>query len=98
VKPLRFEWEPRKAAANVRKHAVSFAEAKTVFLDDEALLLPDDEHRSDEDRFIILGISAQLRVLVVCHCYRESDEVIRIISARKANRTERAQYEERITQ
>lgn len=96
VKPLRFEWEPRKAAANVRKHGVSFIEGKTVFLDDEALLLPDKDHSSDEDRFIILGISARLRVLVVCHCYREANEVIRIISARKANRTERAQYEEQV--
>ena len=58
VKPLRFEWDTGKAAANLRKHGVSFAEAKTVFLDDEALLLPDDDHSSDEDRFIILGISA----------------------------------------
>lgn len=98
MKELRFEWEPRKATANVRKHRVSFAEAKTVFLDDNALLLPDEDHSADEDRFVILGISVRLRVLVVCHCYRESEEVIRIISARKANKLERAQYEERLTQ
>jgi uncharacterized DUF497 family protein len=84
VKPLRFEWDTGKAAANLRKHGVSFPEAKTVFLDDDALLLSDDDHSSDEDRFIILGISARLRILVVCHCHRQIDEVIRIISAQKS--------------
>jgi uncharacterized DUF497 family protein len=67
-----------------------------VFLDEEALLLPDDEHSTSEDRFIMLGLSAQMRMLVVCHCYRESDEIIRLISARKANRAEQAQYRKRI--
>lgn len=94
MQSLQFEWEPRKAA-NLRKHRVSFAEAKTVFLDEEALLIPDADHSSDEERFMILGISARLRILVVCHCYRQTEDVIRIISARKANRTERAQYLER---
>jgi len=94
---LRFEWDPRKAADNLRKHQVSFEEAKTVFLDDEALLIPDEEHSTEEERFVIMGFSAQLRILVVCHCYRQSDEVIRIISARKANRAERRQYERRRT-
>ena len=97
VNSLRFEWDPRKASANLRKHEVSFEEAKTVFLDEEALLIPDEEHSSEEDRFVIMGFSAQLRILVVCHCYRQSDDVIRIISARKANRTERMQYEQRRT-
>ncbi len=96
MQSLEFEWEPRKAATNLRKHRVSFAEAKTVFLDEEALLLRDDDHSSDEDRFTILGISARLRILVVCHCYRKTEDIIRIISARKANRAERAQYLERI--
>ena len=90
---LRFEWDERKAAANRRRHRVSFEEAKSVFLDDEALLIPDPDHSDSEERFVIVGISAMLRILVVCHCYRESDDVIRIISARKANRSERNQYE-----
>jgi uncharacterized DUF497 family protein len=91
---LRFEWDARKAPANLRKHGVSFEEAETVFLDDEAIVIPDDEHSSDEDRFLILGFSYHLRMLVVCHCYRESNDVIRIISARKADRSERIQYEQ----
>jgi len=90
---LRFEWDPRKALDNLRKHQVSFEEAKTVFLDDDALLIPDDEHSTEEERFVIMGFSARLRILVVCHCYRQSEEVIRIISARKANRVEHSQYE-----
>ena len=95
MKRLRFEWDERKAASNRRKHGVSFDEARTVFLDENALLRPDDEHCHDEDRFVLLGLSAQLRTLVVCHCYREQDQVIRIISARKANSFERGQYENR---
>ena len=79
---LRFEWDKQKAAANRRKHGVSFEEARTVFLDEGALQIPDPEHSEEEDRSIMLGISLRLRVLVVCHCYRESDEVIRLISAR----------------
>ena len=66
-----------------------------MFLDEDALLITDEEHSDDEDRFILLGLSGELRALVVCHCYRESDEVIRIISSRKATRAERGQYEER---
>jgi len=96
VKSLRFEWDLQKASANLRKHRVSFEEAKTVFLDEEALLLPDNEHSVSEDRFIMLGVSAQMRMLVVCHCYRKSDDIIRIISARKANRAEQAQYKRRV--
>ena len=91
---LRFEWDFDKDASNRRKHGVSFEEARTAFLDDYALLLADEDDADDEERFILLGLSALLRVLVVCHCYRESDDVIRIISARKANRAERRQYEE----
>ena len=78
---LRFDWDERKAAANRRKHGVSFEEAQTVFLDEDALLRPDEEHSEDEDRFVLLGLSAHLRTLVVCHCYRQQDEVIRIVSA-----------------
>ena len=95
MKRLRFEWDERKAAANRRKHGVSLEEARTVFFDENALLRSDEEHSDEEDRFVLLGLSAQLRALVVCHCYREQDEVIRIISARKANSFERGQYEDR---
>jgi uncharacterized DUF497 family protein len=95
VKVLRFEWDGEKAVANLRKHGISFDEAKTVFFDEEALLIADDTHSDAEDRFILLGLSARLRTLVVCHCYRRSNEIIRIISARKANRKESAQYNAR---
>jgi uncharacterized DUF497 family protein len=91
---LRFEWDPRKAAANLRKHGVSFTEAETVFSDEHGVLIDDPEHSSDEDRFVLLGVSATSRLLVVVHCYRAGDMVIRIISARKADRFERRQYEE----
>jgi uncharacterized DUF497 family protein len=92
---LRFEWNDKKAAFNLRKHGISFEEAETVFLDDEALILPDDRHSSDEERFLILGFSYQLRMLVVCHCYRESNDVVRIFSARKATKAEQMQYQRR---
>ncbi|MCA9758072.1 MAG: BrnT family toxin [Candidatus Eisenbacteria bacterium] len=92
---IRFEWDPRKARQNERKHGVGFAEAETVFVDEKALFMADPEHSEDEDRFVLLGLSAFLRILLVCHCYRESDEVVRIISARKATRSERAQYQDR---
>jgi uncharacterized DUF497 family protein len=80
---------------NKRKHDVSFEEAATVFSDEHALLLSDPGHSDEEDRFVLLGLSASLRTLVVCHCYRKGEKVIRIISARKATRTERSQYVER---
>jgi len=92
---LRFEWDSRKASANRRKHGVSFEEAQSVFSDDNALLIPDPDHAPADDRFVLLGLSATLKTLVVCHCYVEDDEVIRIISARKATRSERSQYTER---
>ena len=92
---LRFDWDPAKAAANLRAHGVSFEEAQSVFYDEHALLLDDPDHSADEDRFLLLGLSAALRVLVVVHCYREADTVVRIISARKATRSERAQYDAR---
>lgn len=91
---LSFEWDPAKARENVRKHGVSFDEARTVFSDDQAILLHDPDHSADEDRFVLLGLSAQLRVLVVVHAYRQ-DDVVRLISARKATPTERAQYSAR---
>jgi uncharacterized protein len=89
---IRFEWDSDKAETNFRKHHVSFEEAKTVFYDPNALLISDPEHSSEEDRFIILGISNESHMLVVCHCYREKAEIIRIISARKATTNESKQY------
>ena len=91
---LTFEWNSRKAAENRRKHRVSFEEAKSAFLDENARVIADIEHADDEDRFNLLGLSIQLRLLVVVHCYRESENVIRIISARKAGPSERRQYSE----
>lgn len=91
---LRFEWDSRKASVNLKKHGVSFQEAKSAFLDENARVMPDPEHSHDEDRFVLLGLSTRIRLLVVCHCYREGDDVIRIISARKADRSERNQYSE----
>lgn len=92
---LRFAWDERKNAENQRKHGVSFEEAQTAFLDDHALLIDDPDHSAGEERFILLGLSAALRHVVVCHCYRASDTVIRIISARKATATEREVYRQR---
>ncbi len=89
---IHFEWDARKAALNLRKHGVSFNEAKEIFFDNAARLLADPDHSADEDRFVMLGMSRRARLLVVCHCYRKSDDVIRIISARRANQVERGQY------
>jgi len=90
-----FEWDEAKAAENQRKHGVSFTEAETVFSDDHALLVDDPEHSDQEDRFALLGLSASLRTLVVVHCYRDEQAIIRIISARKATRRERDVYNRR---
>jgi uncharacterized protein len=89
---LRFVWDEAKNRANRRKHGVSFEEAQTAFLDEHARVYFDPDHSESEDRFLLLGISFQLRVLVVCHCYREKDLVVRIISARKADRREQESY------
>jgi uncharacterized DUF497 family protein len=89
---IRFVWDPHKDRLNQRKHGVAFAEAKTVFFDETALLIDDPDHSDDEDRFILLGLSSSLRLLIVCHCYREDDEVIRIFSARKATSHEAKSY------
>jgi hypothetical protein len=93
---LRFEWDEPKARTNLRDHAVSFEEAQTVFFDENALLIDDPDHSEEEDRFVLLGLSAQIRELVVIHCYRAKDQVIRIISARKADKPEREQYWSRL--
>ena len=89
---IRFEWNEAKSKQNRKKHKVSFEEAQTVFLDENALRFFDPDHSADEDRFLMLGISCRLRVLIVCHCCRASDSVIRIISARKADKSEEAEY------
>ncbi len=89
---LRFEWDDRKAAANLRKHGVSFDEAKSVFFDERAKLIDDPDHSDDEDRFVLLGMSGTLRLLLVCHGYRSEGNVIRIISARKAISKESKSY------
>ena len=89
---IKFEWDPRKDAANQKKHGVSFVEAQSVFFDDHAIQYFDEEHSGQEDRFIMLGMSMFSRMLVVCHCERNSGDSIRIISARKATHAERMHY------
>ena len=92
MRGLTFVWGESKDRANQRKHGISFAEARTVFYDENAREYDDPDQSAREERFIPLGISSRLRVLVVCHCYRESESVIRIISARKADRNEEQVY------
>ncbi len=89
---IEFIWDEHKSITNLKKHGVSFDEAKTVFYDENAILIHDPEHSDEEDRYILLGVSLINRTLVVCHCYRENDDAIRIISARKANSREKEQY------
>ena len=89
---MRFEWDPIKAASNAKKHKVTFEVAKTVFFDDFAVQFFDEEHSSDDDRFLLLGMSSDARLLLVCHCEREDGDVIRIISARKATESEAQFY------
>ena len=89
---MRFEWDEKKNIANQKKHGITFEEARTVFDDVNALLIADPEHSDDEDRFIMLGLSSSLHLLVVCHCVRYAETVIRIISARKATTRETRQY------
>ena len=91
---INFEWDTNKNIINIRKHNVSFEEAASVFFDEEALMIPDPDHSQQEERFLLLGYSEYAKLLVVCHCYRESN-VIRIISARKANKRESNTYYER---
>lgn len=91
---MEFEWDAAKADRNLKKHGVSFMEARTVFDDPEALVIPDPDHSDAEERFILLGTSYKLRVLIVVHCER-SEDVLRIISSRKATRKEASQYDRR---
>ena len=90
---IKFEWDLPKAVANLKKHQVSFEEAKSVFYDEFAVQFFDEGHSSDEDRFLLLGMSSGAKLLIVCHCEREHGEVIRIISARKATKRESAYYQ-----
>lgn len=92
METINFEWDENKNSINKKKHHISFEEARTVFYDEDALLIDDPEHSETEERFIILGNSYAANLLVVCHCYRESETVIRIISARKATKNESKQY------
>ena len=89
---IEFAWDRRKARSNLEKHGVSFEEAQTVFLDESARLIDDPDHSEDEDRFLLLGYSFQARCLIVSHCYRQSDSVIRLISARRATAQEEEVY------
>jgi hypothetical protein len=88
MKRLSFERDEKKNLLNKKKHGISFEEAQTVFIDEHGLLIHDPDHSDEEDRFILLGLSSILRALVVCHCYRKRNEIIRILSARKATRSE----------
>lgn len=89
---IKFAWDGRKAQSNIVKHGVSFEEAQSVFLDENARLITDPDHSADEDRFLLLGYSFQSRCLIVSHCYRDSDSVVRLISARRATAREQQEY------
>jgi uncharacterized protein len=91
---IKFSWDQAKASSNMQKHGVSFEEARTVFDDDNARLMSDPDHSEDEERFVLLGMSCTLKVLTVVHCYRDKENVIRIISARKSTKKEEKQYKE----
>lgn len=92
MKNLQFVWDINKEVQNIKKHKISFKDAQTVFYDDNARLIYDPDHSETEDRFILLGLNKSIDILVVCHCYKENDEIIRIISARKATKKEQLDY------
>lgn len=87
-----FEWDDKKSLSNKRKHGISFEEAQTIFFDENAIEFDDPDHSAQEQRFILLGLSQSLKILVVCHCYRSKESKIRIISARKATKKEQGYY------
>jgi uncharacterized protein len=97
VAVLHFEWDESKESQNRRKHGISFEEARTAFFDEEALLISGPDHSEHKERFILPGLSSTLRTLVVCHCYRQEGDVIRLISARRADKHERELYGKRWT-
>ena len=92
MRELQFAWDPNKARANLDNHGVPFEEARSVFYDEYAVEFYDDEHSEWEDRFLLLGLSSRFRLLMVCHCYREEEGIIRIVSARKATQAESKHY------
>ena len=92
MKDIVFEWDEAKNRANIKKHGISFEEAESVFFDEYALLIADPDHSDNEDRFVLLGLSAKLRLLLVCHCFEVDDGLIRVISCRKASRKEKPLY------
>ena len=89
---LKFEWDDCKNKTNIKKHGISFEEASSVFFDEDALIISDESHSQKEERFIMIGFSYKFNLLVVCHCYRQNESIIRIISARKATKNERKEY------
>lgn len=93
---IEFEWDPKKAASNLKKHGVSFEEASTAFWDDHALVIDDPDHSLDEERFVLLGLSSNVRLVTVVHCFRGADDVIRIISARRATPGEQSSYQAQV--
>ena len=93
---IQFEWDNNKNAINIKKHKISFEEASTVFYDDKAILFDDPEHSYEEERFLIIGTTTLSKICIVSHCYREDDEIIRIISARKATKSEQTVYEKNL--
>ena len=88
----KFVWDEEKHKANIKKHDVSFQEAASVFDDENAIYFDDEDHSENEERFKVIGFSERTRLIMVCHCYRNGNSLIRIISARKANKKENAQY------
>lgn len=92
MKKITFEWDDKKAKSNLKKHCVAFEEAQSVFYDDQAIQFWDDNNSKNEDRFLMLGLSNKFRILLVVHCFRESESTIRIISARKATKNEMKEY------
>ena len=96
MSPIEFTWDDSKDKTNQKKHKVSFREAQTVFYDKNARLIYDPDHSIEENRFILLGLSSILHILLVCHCYQKNDTIIRIISARKATKKEQNQYKENL--
>jgi uncharacterized protein len=89
---IEFAWDRRKARSNLAKHGISLEEAQTVFLDENARLIDDPDHSDEEERFLLLGYSFQARCLIVSHCYRENESIIRLISARRATAPEEEMY------
>lgn len=89
---ILFAWDPKKNESNLKKHGISFDEAQTVFYDESAIRYFDPDHSFAEDRFLMVGMSRKLRILIVCHCFREDDTTIRIISARKATKSEEKEH------